>query len=316
MRRWLLPTLAVGVAAGLLLMRPAPSATPDSPAVVHVGTLPVSEADLQARARVEAVLVGQEADARDIALVNLVQGRLAEALLDRIGERLTDDELRWEEQRVDRDTKAPQQIRRIKDLFEGEPWRYRTVYLRPALARRKLYATFSQRPEFHRREREAVEAVCRAPTVEAFERGAAVGGVEVQGWHVSREYGIRRLGEDGVPRVALGFIGRENDVKTFQTELTETLLRLTADVPAGAPVPSVHETPDAFHAFFVVDKPDGAVVCRVARMPRRSFDDFMQELAADVPIEFVNLELRETFLGRIAWASKLHIVPPPSSPDS
>lgn len=313
MRRWLLPVLAVGATAVVLLSRSTPPPAPPSPAVVRVGTYPVSEADLEARTRIERLLAGERGDAREIAAINLVQGRLAEALLERIGERLTEDEVRWEEQRVDRDSKAPQQIARIRELAGRA---YRDVYLRPALARRKLFAVFSQRPEFHARERGAVESLSRAATIEAFEQGAAAAGIEVQGWHVSREHGIRRVGEDGVPRVALGFVGREGDVEAFQTELTETLLAIAAPVAEGAAALAIHETPDAFHAFFVVEKSDGAAVCRVARLPRRSFDDFTQELAAGVPIEFVDLELRETFLGRIAWASPLNILPPPSSPDS
>lgn len=75
---------------------------------------------------------------KDYGLDQLKRDYLPLAVLDNLGQSLTDDEVMNESHRIDRATLMPAKLQQIKDVFKGDNALYQQVYVAPLAARAKL----------------------------------------------------------------------------------------------------------------------------------------------------------------------------------
>jgi len=132
------------------------------PWVAQVGSVQITEKDLQDRAKVSEIYYPKSGQ-RYVALAQLIQGYLDEEVLKQVGYKV--DEAVWEEEsrRIDENTKAPDVLKKIKDVYGIDKSGYIKTFIRPVYGERYLYnEVFLKSPEIHKEQRQKAESFIRS----------------------------------------------------------------------------------------------------------------------------------------------------------
>jgi hypothetical protein len=160
--------------------------------VARVGSYTLTESDLAYRKLVNKV-EGFEGD-KDYALKQLVDAYTYAQILANQGWKITDETLKEESKRIDRNTQAPKKLAEVKQIFDEDPEAYLRVYVLPTYSERVIYYEFfTMNPAIHdvskRAPRAFVNDVVKRP--QEFSKVAERRKLAVNRFTVSKRSGIR-----------------------------------------------------------------------------------------------------------------------------
>ncbi len=136
--------------------------------VAQVGEIAISDKDLSLRSQVSEVYYPGSGK-RYVALAQLLQGYLSLQILESLGQKADPSTLEAEAKRIEKDTKAPEALKRIQAVYVGDPKAYLLTFVRVVYAERVLYQeVFPHSPEIqgerHQKAEAFLQEVLRSPS--------------------------------------------------------------------------------------------------------------------------------------------------------
>ena len=266
----------------------------------QVGKIGITEKDLSQRAGVSEVLFPGSGK-RQIALAQLVKGYLALAVLQSLDVPTGEAAIEAEARRIDANTRAPEVLKRIKDIYGGDRRGYLDTYVRVVYAERILFnEVFLKDSSIHTAQRKKAEeflaAAGKRPS--AFGTIAKERGLATVAMTLSRRGGIRRpdMTERGTPGGS-----PEAGVEVGQAA---RMISALSGVKEGEVAPTAFEWQESCQVIRLVRKEGGAYRIASVSVPKRSFDDWFWETASKVPVRIEDKALKEAFLKEVSWAGR------------
>ncbi len=267
----------------------------------RVGDLRIAKRDLARRATVSE-LQFPGSGTRHVALAQLVKGYLALAVLQSLDVPTGDAAIEAEARRIDADTRAPEVLKRIKDVYGSDRRGYLDSYVRVVFAERVVYnEVFLKDRAIHAAQRNRAEAFLATArkNPRAFAAIAKQTGLAAVTMTVSREKGIRRVDvkEPETPGSSPAAHGAE-------VEQAGRMIAALSGVKPGEVAPTALEWPEGFQVIRLLRREGTA--CRIdsVSVPKRDFDDWFWERASNIPVRIEDKELREAFLKEVSWARR------------
>ena len=274
--------------------------------MARVGDIRIGGEDLAHRARVSEIQFPGSGE-RHIALAQLVKGYLALGVLARLDVPTGEAAIEAEARRIDASTKAPEVLKRIKEVYGSDRRGYLNGFVRVVYAERFLYnEVFLKDPAIHAVQRGKAEAFLAAAgkNPSAFETTAKEMGLAPVEMTLSRKKGSRRAGreERGTPGGAPGANGVE-------VEQAARMISGLSGIKPGEVAPAVLEWREEFQVIRFVRKEGGDYRIASVSVPKRSFDDWFWETASNIPVRIGDKRLKEAFLKEVSWAKRTSMEP-------
>ncbi len=129
--------------------------------ILSVGNLKSSENDLELRKKLIALKYGYEAATELVASSQLIHGFLYADVLNLIGKPITEEQITNEVERINRETRDPETLAKIKSIFGGDKTQqYRKIFILPDFANtRYSYQIFPQLDHLHKGRKEQIAAI-------------------------------------------------------------------------------------------------------------------------------------------------------------
>lgn len=105
-------------------------------AVLKVGSYSLSAK--QVKYRDQVIYVNYPEEKRSLGKEQLKKAYLYAEILKRNGRAITDEDLKKEAERIDKNTRMPEMLQRIKDIYKGDLKNYYATYILPVLVETKL----------------------------------------------------------------------------------------------------------------------------------------------------------------------------------
>ena len=270
--------------------------------VARVGKIRIAEKDLAQRAKVSEIQFPGSGK-RSIALAQLVKGYLALAVLQSLNVPTGNAAVEAEARRIDANTKAPEILKKIKDVYGSDRSGYLNTFVRVVYAERFLYnQVFLKDPAVHSAQRKKAEEFLAAARKDpaAFGTIAKELGLAPVTLTLSREKGIRR--EDAAER---GTPGGSPDAGAVEVEQAARTISVLSGLKSGEVAPVVLEWPEDYLVIRLLRREGAASRIASVTVPKRTFDDWFWESASKIPVRIEDKDLREEFLGEISWAKRI-----------
>lgn len=127
--------------------------------VAQIGKEKISEKDTQYQIEIERCYSEQEIT-KEIALIQLKNKFLEkEVLRMAFGVEVPEEVLKEKAKWVDENTKAPEILECVKNIFMNDRKNYMRLYIQPTLVNPKLHSLFSQSQEIHKNEIKRIEQI-------------------------------------------------------------------------------------------------------------------------------------------------------------
>jgi hypothetical protein len=111
-----------------------------SPTLAQVGDIKISRADAEYRQKI--ILLNSPKEKRFLGLYQLVKSAINAEILKNNGQPLEDWRIEEEKNRIDKNTKDPEQLKRVKNIFGGDTKAYLKDFVKPALVDHAIYYDF------------------------------------------------------------------------------------------------------------------------------------------------------------------------------
>jgi hypothetical protein len=270
----------------------------------RVGKIGITEQELSQRTRVSEVLFPGSGK-RHVALAQLVKGYLALSVLERKDVQMGEEAFEAEARRIDADTRAPEILKKIKDIYGSDRRGYLNTFVRVVYAERFLYnEIFLKDIAIHAAQRKKAEGFLAAAGKDpaAFGTIAGESGLTPVMMTISREKG--GLTGFGKERRTHGGIPEKSDVEIGQAA---RMISALSGVKPGDVAPTPLEWQEGFQVIRLVRKVGAAYLIESVSVPKRSYDDWFWETASKIPVSIEDRNLREAFLTEISWAKRTAI---------
>jgi hypothetical protein len=127
--------------------------------ICEVGDTSITNKDISFRARVSEVYYPNSGKGY-IALSQLIKGYLSEEMLKSLGHKVDEAVLEKEAERINKNTKAPETLKKIKDSYSSNKAAYIKTFIRVVYAERALYnEVFLKSKEIHEKEHQKAEEI-------------------------------------------------------------------------------------------------------------------------------------------------------------
>ena len=267
--------------------------------VGRVGAIPITGKDLSRRAQVSEVYYPGSGE-RYVVLSQLIQGALSVEVMKSLGIPAGDAELEKEALRIEENTRDPERLKKIREIFGNDRRAYRDVYVRGIYAERVLFnEVFLKSRDIHQEQYRKAEAFLEAArkTPASFREVARKSGLTSRRMVLSPRKGI--LPEGNVPGRAPS--GGE------AMEQAGRLIRVVAKLAPGEVSPEVVEWIEGYQVVRLVRREGGNSVVESVGFPKRTYDDWFWETASRVPVKIHDKSLKEEFLRKVSWGRKLRL---------
>jgi hypothetical protein len=306
-------------------VKPAPASLPrtetrgavrhDGGSFLTVGEHGFSEADVALREKVIRFKYGTVADIRVKAISQLVSGYLLVSVLEAMGKPVTYEILDEEVKRIDKQTQAPSDLKKIKKIFDGETGgkgvsgkNYALIFVLPDFANRKYYYDVFPKEKGLQKDR-LMEAqnVLRELRAAGKPDFAAVAKKRVHWKHDETLFrwnkGFHRKPRPGEPKMP----ETKNDIlpKADDNRWTRMEKELFAKTDRGKPVDQVVELETVFLILrWTGWEDEKRKVRKVERLilPKLSPHEHFEERIRKIPVRLADPKLRKTFQEKISWA--------------
>jgi hypothetical protein len=262
-----------------------------------VGQIKITDQDIEYRAKVSEIYYPGSGK-RYVGLAQLIKGYLALAILKDLGHPADAAKIEAEAQRINTNTKAPETLRKIKDVFGENRQAYLNVFVKPAYAERVLYfEIFLKDAEIQREPRNQAEKfrqeALAAPA--AFGQIAVKHNVKAGRLKVSAKTGIGPVAEkSGLSAEPIGL------------DQAHVILKMVADLPADQLITPVIEWPEGFQVVKLISKDNDSAIIDSVVIPKKSFDEWFWEKAVKIPVRINDQKLQAELFREVSWAKNLH----------
>ncbi|MDA8099331.1 MAG: hypothetical protein M0042_06870 [Nitrospiraceae bacterium] len=267
----------------------------------RVGSTGISDRDIELRSKVSEIYFPGSGKP-SVGLAQLIKGAVAAEVLRSKGFRMDDDSLDREIKRIDEQTKAPELLQKVKEVYQQNMPAYRRTFIQPAYAERILYReVFLMAPEIQTERKQTATVFLSAVTSnpDSFESAGRDLGISVVILNVSADSGIVPAGKESSkpPVDAMGKkVGRE------------LLARIASHKDVKGPIlPEVIEWPDGYQVVKVIKRGKSTAVIQSAAIPKKSFDEWLWEQAKDIRVKIRDRALRDQFVKEVSWARNLNL---------
>ncbi len=262
-----------------------------------VGTISISEKDISQRARVSEIYYPQS-NRRYVALAQLIKGYVSLEILKSLGHKVDETVLEQEAGRIDRNTKAPDVLRKIKAVYGSDRAGYIKTFVTIVYAERVLYnEVFLKSREIHKEQYLMANGILidAISSPGSFNEIAKKQGVKASKLRVSRKEGVVPY-DSGGKRGQTGGAG---------TGMAERLISAVSKIKEGKVYPQIIEWLEGYQVIRLVKKEGESYVIESVFIPKRDYDEWFWEKAKKIPIRIHDRELKEELLREVSWAGNL-----------
>ena len=234
-----------------------------------------------------------------VALAQLVNGYLSEEVLKSLGHKVDNAVLEAEAKRIDENTKAPEILKKIKDIYGSNRDAYIKTFVRIVYAERALYnEVFLKSKEIHKNEYQNAENIIKEAIASKKPLREIVKekGLRVVKLKVSQKGGIAPFGEEArhKPNTGIGL------------EQAERLIDAVSTIKEGEVYPEIIEWLEGYQIIKFIKKEKDVYIIDSVSIPKRSYDDWFWEKAAKIPVRIYDNKLRDELLKEVSWAGRLN----------
>ena len=265
-----------------------------------VGDTKITSRDIEFRKRVSEVYYpGSGKDY--VALAQLVKGYLSEEVLKSLGYKIDESILEGEAERIDKNTKAPDVLERIKRIYGRNRRDYIKTFVRIVYAERFLYnEVFLKSRDIHRREFQKMEdflhAVKKSP--HSFKKIAEKMDLEAKRLRVSKDKGILRFEGKSIDE------RKETGSGSGQADRIIDLLK---GLKEGMVYPDVIEWMEGYQVIRLVKKEGDEYIVDSVSIQKRNYDEWFWERAKEVPVKIYDEKLKDKFIKEVGWARMVNL---------
>jgi hypothetical protein len=268
--------------------------------VSRVGEIAVSEKDLSLRSQVSEIYYPGSGK-RYVALAQLVQGYLSLQVLESLGQNADPSTLEAEAKRIERDTKAPEALKRIQAVYARDPKAYLLTFVRVVYAERVLYQeVFPRSPDIqgerHQKAEAFLQEALKSPS--SFAHLAQQRDLEPVRLEVSLEKGIRPLTERGK---------RMDPPSEADREQAQRLLKTASQIRPGAVYPKIIEWLESYQVIRLLGRLGKVFLLESVSVPKREYEEWFWEQASKIPVKIHDQALQKELLREVPWAKKLRM---------
>jgi hypothetical protein len=268
--------------------------------VARVGDLPITEEELSRQVQVSELYFPGSGQ-RYVALSQLLRGYLSVEVLKSLGHPVDDAILQGEAQRIDQETQAPELLKKIKGIYQGDRKLYLQSFVRGVYAERFLYhEVFLPSREIHQASRQKAEdllkAALRSPS--SFSRIAREKGTEAVTLRISATKGISPSGRE---------MRSKESPSEAHLEQAQPLIGYLSKLQPGQLHPEVLEWPEGYQVLRLLRQEGRDWMVQSASIPKRDYEEWFWEQAGKIPVRISDPALKEELRKEVAWAQKLHL---------
>jgi hypothetical protein len=270
--------------------------------VAQVGGTAITRKDLETRKKVsELYYPGSGKDY--VALAQLIQSYLAEEVLRSLGYKL--DAAAWEQEakRIDENTRAPDTLKKIKDIYGLDRDEYIKTFIRPVYAERYLYnEVFLKNPEIQKNQLESAQKFIAEALNQPsdFSRLVTQKNLQSSRLRLSKKTGIAPFDERKLKPANL------DNPEPAGMEQAQILIAKLAGLKPGEVCPQLIEWPEGYQVLKFLKKDGQDYIVESVSIPKRPFDDWFWEKASQVPVKLNDRLLKEELLKNVTWAARLN----------
>ncbi len=267
--------------------------------ICDVGDVSISNKDISLRAKVSEVYYPNSG--KDyVVLSQLINGYLSEEILKSLGHKVDDAALNAEAKRIDENTKAPEVLKKIRDIYGRNRDGYFKTFIRVVYAERVLYNdVFLKSKEIHKNEYHKAEDLIKEITKskKSLREIAKEKGFKAVKLKVSQKEGIIPFGEEDKrkPNANIGI------------EQAERLINEISKIKQGEVYPDVIEWLEGYQVIRYIKKEREHYIIESISIPKRNYDDWFWERASKIPVRIYDEKLKEGFLKEVTWAGRVNL---------
>jgi len=265
--------------------------------IAKVGDTIITSRDVSLRARVSEIYYPESGMAY-IALSQLIKGYLAEEVLKSMGYRIDDSVIDSESRRIDANTKAPDVLNRIKEVYGNNRKAYNKTFVRIVYAERYLYnEVFLKSTFIHKEERGRAEEFLRRviKNPERFSKIASDMQLTLKRFKISREKGVEIEEKLVKPSTPQG------------VEQAGFIIDKIKNVKSGSVYSEIIEWLEGYQIIRVLNKNDKEYTVESVSIQKRDFDEWFWSIAGDVPVIIHDDKLKDELLKNVPWAQRLNL---------
>jgi len=262
-----------------------------------VGGIRISEKEIRQRARVSEIYYPQSGR-RYVALAQLIKGYVSLEILKSLGHKVDETVLEQEAVRIDKNTKAPDVLRKIKHVYGSDRAGYMKTFVTVVYSERVLYnEVFLKSREIHKEQFRKANGILRdtISSPGSFNEIAKKEGVKASKLRVSRKEGVLPY-DDG---------GKRGQPGGASAGVAERLISVVSKVKESEVYPQIIEWLEGYQVIRLVGKEDESYIIESVFIPKRDYDEWFWEKAGKIPIRIHDRELKEELLREVSWAGKL-----------
>jgi hypothetical protein len=294
-----------------------------SSAVLEIGDLKVTSDQLALR-QAHANIYYPGSGTPEVALAQLIQGYLAAELMKQQGVVL--DKATWlaEEERIDKQTRDPATLAKIKFVYGKNHDDYLFVGILPDFAQSRIFKLYRSSPQFAESARkDAAQFLDEAEkNPSAFAALAEKHGSKARRMLVDPKKGL-------VPATEIKNEAAEGGIKDAspkseqemrlraemeaqsgerEVEAAKSLLARLANLSEGQVYGNTLEAPESFETVRLIRRNgDGSAEVEMASFSKPDFGHWFWEEAGKIPVKINHKELKARFISEVSWAKQLNL---------
>ncbi len=266
-----------------------------------VGDIRINEKDLSSRAEISEIYYPGSGK-RYIALAQLVKGYISLEILKELGYMVDEAVLESEADRIDKNTKAPDILNKIKEIFGRDRKGYIKAFVQIVYAERVLYnEVFLNSESIHKEQYQKAEDVLKAALSysKPLREVAKERGLKAERLRISSENGIKNedfsSGKRAMPAAPVGLMQARR------------LLDVVSGVKHGEVYPEVIGWQESYQVIrFIKNERDEFIIDSIS-IPKRNYDEWFWDKASGIPVKIYDKELKDELLSEVSWANYLKI---------
>ncbi|MFZ3065307.1 MAG: hypothetical protein WA277_08510 [Nitrospirota bacterium] len=267
--------------------------------VCEVGDINITDKDISLRKKVSEVYYPNSG--KDyVALSQLINGYLSEEILKSLGHKVDDAILKSEAKRIDENTKAPEILKKIKDIYGRNRDAYIKTFVRIVYAERALYnEIFLKSKEIHKNEYQNAENIIKEgiASKKPLREIAKEKGLRVVKLKVFQKGGIAPFGEEArnKPNTGIGL------------EQAGRLIDAVSTIKEGEVYPEIIEWLEGYQVIKYIRKEKDIYIIDSVSIPKRSYDDWFWERAVKIPVKIYDEKQKGELLKEVSWTKNLKL---------
>ena len=270
--------------------------------MAQVGDIPITKKDIELRAKVSEVYYPNSG--KDyVALAQLIQGYLDDQVLTQLGYKVDDAVLEAEAKRIDDNTKAPDVLKKIKDVYGMDHKEYINTFVRVVYGERYLYnEVFLKVKDIHKAQLESAENFIQEAmkNPDSFSEIAEKRGLKPSKMKLSEKQGISPYDNKRLKRPEM------ERPEPAGMEQAKMLIDKISGLKPGQISPQIIEWQEGYQIIRFVDKEGDDYIVESVSVPKRDYDDWFWEKASKVPVKIYDSKLKADLVKNVGWATRLN----------